>query len=80
MFGWTFSCEGLPTTWDSSSNWISPTEVGYFFNGRELILVIVIDMNEWFTDSVDSVIVAFSTFSIISMDVIKTTEDADNYD
>lgn len=54
--------------------------MGYFFNGRELILVIVIDMNEWFTDSVVSVIMALSTFSIISMDVIKTTEDADNYD
>lgn len=76
----TFSCEGSPTAWDSSSNWISPTEAGYFFNGRELYLVIVIDMNVWFIDSVDSVIVAFSIFSIISMDVIKTSEDADNYD
>lgn len=54
--------------------------MGYFFNGRALILVIVIDMNEWFTDSVVSVIMALSTFSIISMDVIKTAEDADNYD
>lgn len=55
-------------------------EVGYFFNGRELIFVIVIDMNEWFIDSVDLVIVVFSIFFIIFMDVIKMIEDVDNYD
>lgn len=68
-FGWTFSCEGSPTAWDWSSNWISPTEVEYCFN-KGFILVIVIDMNVWLIDSVDSVILAFSIFSIISMDFI----------
>lgn len=80
MFGWIFLCEGLLIVWDLSFNWILFIEVGYFFNGRELIFVIVIDMNEWFIDSVDLVIVVFSIFFIIFMDVIKMVEDVDNYD